>query len=343
MLKKSRIAMTGVALITGAMLLLSGCGGTQEKEKEKGTQPAAWKPAKNVEIVAGAAPGGGFDRTARTMQRIMQSQNIVDGTESVVNKPGGGGAVGWNYLNEHQADGHYLSISSPNLLTNNITGSSNLNYTDLTPIAHLFNEYIVFLVKADSDIKDGKDLVEKMKANPKSVTIAIATALGNHNHIATAMVMKSAGVDVTKLKTVVFQSAAEATTSLLGGKVDLVPTPASNSLSMVTAGKVRAIAVSSPKRLGGPLKDVPTWKEQGIDAVFSNWRGVVGPKGMTKEQIAYWNEVFKKVTSSPEWQSDLDKNLWENDYMNSEDTTKYLTKLNGELKPLLEGLGLAKK
>lgn len=339
MLKKSKTAIVSITLIAALMLLLSGCGSAKEQDKQTGS----WKPTKNVEIVAGASPGGGFDLTARTIQRIIQSQGLVDGTQSVINKPGGGGAVGWSYLNEHQADGHYLSISSPNLLTNSITGSNSLSYTDLTPIAHLFNEYIVFMVKADSGIKDGKDLIDKMKADPKSVTIAIATALGNHNHIATGQVMKAAGVDVSKLKTVVFQSAAEATTALLGGKVDLVPTPASNSLKMVEAGKVRVIAVSSPKRLGGPLKDVPTWKELGIDAVFSNWRGVVGPKGMTKEQIAYYNQVFSKVTSSPEWQKDLDKYLWENGYLNSEDTAKYLSKQHEELKPLLMDLGLAKK
>lgn len=334
--------MTRAGMMRRGTLVLSFTLSTAVAASHALAQPAAWKPEKNVEIVAGAGAGGGFDTTARAMQRIWQEKGLIGVTSSVVNRPGAGGALGWLYLNSHPGDGHYLSVSSPVLLTNKILGQNPLTYTDITPVAQLFSEHITFMVRADSPLRTGRDLIERLKADPAALSIGIATALGNHNHMASGLALRAGGVSVRKLKTVVFNSGAEALTALLGGHVDLVPTPASNSVRHLEAGKVRGLAVSSPRRMTGALAGVPTWKEQGIDAVFASWRGVVGPRGMTPEQLRYWNGVLARMVATEEWKKDLERNYWLDSYANAGEAGRYLESQFNEFRGLLADLGLAK-
>ncbi|MBI3068346.1 MAG: tripartite tricarboxylate transporter substrate binding protein [Betaproteobacteria bacterium] len=223
---------------------------------------AEWRPDRNVEIVVGTAPGGGVDKTARLIQRILQEKRIADTPVTVVNKPGGGGSIGWTYLNQHPGDGHFIAVTPLNLLTNHITGTSQISPDEITPLPLLGAEYIVFTVKADSPIKTGSDLMARLRKDPQSVNIATATR-GGANHIAIAFAAKRAGVDVTRLKIVVFKSGGESATALLGGHVDLVPAAASVVAPQIRDGKLRALAVSSGQRLHGLFAGVPTWKEQG--------------------------------------------------------------------------------
>jgi putative tricarboxylic transport membrane protein len=118
--------------------------------------------------------------------------------------------------------------------------------------------------------------------------------------------------------------------------------PVSGAVAQVTAGRLRAIAVSSPRRLGGVLSAVPTWKEQGVDSVFSSWRGVIGPKGMSQPQIAYWEGVFAKVVQTDEWKRDMENNFQESNFMNSAESRKYLKSQYDEYKAVLVDVGLAK-
>src|SRR4051812_17777230 len=152
-----------------------------------------WSPQKNVEIVVGSAPGGSNDKTARTVERIVVQNKLIPTTLTVVNKPGGGSNIAFTYVQQHTADPHYLMVGTPSLLTNHITGLSKLHYTDYTPIASLFNDYVVFAVNASSPIKTGRELAERLKKDPKSVTIGFATTLGSHNHIAAGLLAQTNG------------------------------------------------------------------------------------------------------------------------------------------------------
>lgn len=305
-------------------------------------QPAAWAPDRNVEIVIGASAGAAADATARAMQRLMQERKLIPVTSSVVNKPGGSYALSWVYLNQHPGNGHYLAVTTLSLLTNAITGANPLTYTDVTPIAQLFTDYVVLAVKADSPVRSGKDFVDRLKPNPAGGSIAIAAAIGNQNHIATALALKAGGVDIKKLKIVIFDSSANSVVALLGGHVDYVAATAINVVPHLQTGKLRAIAISSPQRLPGALAEIPTWKEQGFNAVFGNWRGVVGPKGLTVAQTAYWERVLANLVRTDEWKRDMEQNFWTDFYMGSEETRKFLEKENATLKAVLTDLGLAK-
>lgn len=301
-----------------------------------------WKPEKNVEFIVGTSPTGVFDRTARTVQKMLQEKKIVDVPITVVNKPGGGQAISNAYLNSHPGDGHYLEFTSGNLLSNHITGKNPITYTDVTPIALLFSEAAALTVKTDSPIRTGKDLLARLKQDPQSLSFGVGSTLGSVPHVVASLVMKSAGGDVRKLKAVVFKSSGESVTALLGGHIEVVSGAVTLVLPHVKAGKLRMIAVASGQRLKGAVADVPTLKEQGIDAVVTNWRGVIGPRGLTQAQVAYWEDVLAKVVQTEEWKKDVKTNLWEDNYANSQEFRKHLDADYPKLKALLAELGLAK-
>jgi putative tricarboxylic transport membrane protein len=301
-----------------------------------------WSPQKNVEIVVGSAPGGSNDKTARTVERLLALKKLVPTSVIVNNKPGGGSNIAFTYVQQHVGDPHYLMVGTPSLLTNHVTGLSKLNYTDYTPIASLFNDYVVFAVNAASPIRNGRDLVERLKKDPKSLSIGFATTLGSHNHIAAGLLMKAIGGNARDLKAVAHKGSAEAITNLLGGHIDLVTTAAGNIAGHVAAGKLRVVGVAAERRFSGALADVPTWKEQGVNLVFGGWRGILAPKGITPQQSAYWESVLKKATEAPEWKADIEKNFWADDFVAGAQFRKELEKDYAEIRAVLVELGLAK-
>jgi putative tricarboxylic transport membrane protein len=300
-----------------------------------------WSPQRNVEIVVGSAPGGSNDRTARQVERILTENKLVNVTLTVVNRSGGGN-LAYTYVNQRAGDAHYLLIGTPALLTNHITGMGSLYYGDFTPIASLFNDYTVFALNAGSPIAGGKDLIARLK-DPKSVATGFATTFGSHQHIAACLLVKAVGGNARELKAVAFKGSAEAITALLGGHLDLVTTAAGNAAPHVAAGRMRVVAAAAPTRLGGALAEVPTWKEQGVDLVFGGWRAIMAPKGLTPAQVAYWEGVLRKATQVPEWQGDLEKNYWSDDFVESRQFRKDLEKDYAEMKAVLVELGLAKQ
>ena len=325
--------MKGMLLLLYAALATVSAGATAQ----------AWSPQRNVEIVVGSAPGGSNDKTARQVERILVEKRIVSAPLTVVNKPGGGSTIAFNYVSQHAGDAHYLMVGTTALLFNHIVGNSKLSYQDFTPIASLFNDYVVFAVNVESPIKTGMDLIARLKKDPKSVAIGFATALGSHNHIAAGLLAKAVGANPRDLKAVAYKGAAEAVTSLLGGHIDLVTTAAGNAAPHVATGRLRVVGVAGPKRFGGALADVPTWKEQGVDLVFGGWRAIVGPKGLSAAQVAYWEDALTRATKVPEWREDLERNFWSDDFVTSAQFRKDLEKDYAEMKAVLVDLGLAKQ
>ena len=328
-MKPGRGMRAGIAIV--AALLAGGTG-----------LAADWKPERPIEIVAMSGPGGANDIIARTLQRVMQQRKLVDAPMTVVAKVGAGGVIAWNYLNQHAGDAGYISVSPINLLVEHILGASPITYTDVTPIAQLFNEYVAFAVKADSVLRSGREAIEKLKGDPGALSFAVAASLGGSNHIATMVALKSAGVDVKKLKFVVFTSGVQSLTNVMGGHVDIAVVPVSGVVPMLGGGRLRVLAVSSSKRLSGSFASVPTWKEQGANSVFSSSRGVIGPKGLSAAQIAYWENVLARVVESDDWKKDLETNFWEGQFLTSADTRKLLKTQYDDYKSVLIDVGLAR-
>ncbi len=302
---------------------------------------AEWKPEKAVEIVVNTPPGNGPDRTARVIQGILQDQKQIDVPVAVNNKIGGGGVLAYTYLNTRPGDGHALMIASKALLTNHIAGRGP-SYTEFTPIAHLFGEYMVVTVKPDSPIHSGKDLVARVKQNPAGVSFGIATSLGNPIHQSVAVPLRAEGIDIKSLKNVVFNAGSASLAAMMGGHVDVVPVTAALAVQLAAARQVRLLAVTSAQRLPGALSEVPTWRELGYDAVVSQWRGVVGPKGMSEAQVAYWERTLKRMSEDAAWKQDIAKNFWSAEFMDARTMRQFMERDHAALKVFLGELGLAK-
>jgi len=301
-----------------------------------------WKPEQHVEIIITAAAGSNNDLTMRTIQGIWQNRKMVPIVQ-VVNHPGGGGAIAYTYLSQRAPDPHYLSILAPTMLTSHIEGKGRFHHSDFTSIALLLSRHIYVTVRADSPIKTGRDLIERLRKDPASLSVAVSSAIGNAIHLGIALPMKAAGVDIKKMKVVAFKSAGVSMTNLLGGHIDVVASAFGTVLPQLSAGKVRVIGVSAAERLPGMLANVPTWREQGANAVFSSWLGVVGAKGLSASQVAYWENAFAVLSRTEEWTKDAAKNYQIGNYMNSRDVRRYWDTQYGELKEILTDLGLAKR
>lgn len=301
-----------------------------------------WAPQKNVEIVVGSAPGGSNDNTARTLERIFSAYKLIPSTVTVVNKPGGGAMIANTYVSQRAKDPHYLLIAGSGIASNHIIGASPLTVEDFTPIASLVNDYAVYAVNAKGTIKSGKDLAERLRKDARSVTLGFANAFGSTRHIGAGLLIKALGGNPRDLKPVVFKGSADAITAMLGGHLELVVVGAVNAVAHVGSGRMHVVAVSSPQRLSGPLAHVPTWREQGVDLVQGSTRGIYGPRGLTPAQLAFWENALRRISESPEWKADLEKNYWADDFATGVKLRKDLAQEYAEIRVVLTDLGLAK-
>jgi putative tricarboxylic transport membrane protein len=332
-----RRGKAGLVAVVAALVALMGGMISSSFAKE-----SSWQPSRSVEFIVPSTAGGSLDLTARSLTRLWQKHHLLKAPIVVVNKPGGGHAVALSYLNQHRGDGNYIGVESPNLLLSNIVGRSTVTYTGVTPICMLFTDYMAFAVKSDSPIKSGKDLVSRLKKAPGSLSIALSSAVGGTHYLALTLALRAGGVDLKKLKLVAFQSNSKAITALLGGHVDVM-VGAPSAVMPYMDGKLRIIAVSSPQRLPGALSGIPTWKEQGYDAVFANWRAIVAPKGISDDEREFWQNVCKESVQLDEFKKMLAPHLWVPNYMGSAETEKFMKNQYDLLQGLLVEVGLAAK
>jgi putative tricarboxylic transport membrane protein len=300
-------------------------------------QAQGWKPEAPVEIIVGSALGSGTDNTARLIQHVFQSNRYIDRPVTIQNKPG---PVARVYLNQFKGNGHYLAHFGEDVLASHAIGRS--DYKEITPVAILFGEYIGIAVKADSPIKSGRDLIERLKRDPAAHSFGIATNLGGANHRAVAAALKHAGVDIRKSRNVTFSSGGQAITALLGGHIDVVPVSVGLWVPHMKTGAVRVIAVSSPERLPEFFAGIPTWREQGANSVTFNWRALFGGKGMGAAPVAYWENVFQRLMESPEWKSEMTLRSGVTQFTRAAAMRKRMDDEYPEVKALLVDLGLAK-
>jgi putative tricarboxylic transport membrane protein len=209
-------------------------------------------------------------------------------------------------------------------------------------LAQLTKDYGAIVVKADSKFKDLKSVLEEVKKDPSKLTFAGGSAPGSMDHLISILPAYEYGVDPTKVKYVSYDGGGEAITALLGGNADVIGTDASSVKEFLKAGKVRVLAVTSAERLAGDFKDVPTAKEQGVEAEFTIWRGVFGPEKMSDDAKAYWEKSLEKLANSPEWKKEVETQGWDLDYKNGEDFKKFLDDQEGQVQQLLEALGMQK-
>ena len=303
----------------------------------------AWKPVRPVALVVGAAPGGSIDLTARLIQRAWDTQKAVPTQVIVINKPGAGQGIAWAYMIEKGGDGHALAMGGPSLTSNPVLGTHHIGYRDVTTVAMLFDDYMAFVVRADSQFKSMRDVVERLRKDPGSVSIGVAPALGSGAHMGAVMGLRGAGVRVKDVRFIVYKAAGEALTAAIGGEIDVVCGTVANFPPHFSSGRVRVIGVTSSQRLGGVMANVPTLKEQGIDATYTNWRSVIGPKGMGRPQLAFWENALAQTVKTDDWQKDLERNFWTANFLTGDAAKKYVDEQGVLFRKVFIELGMAKE
>jgi putative tricarboxylic transport membrane protein len=347
----SQILKVSGSIVLTASLIACGSGGSTgttaatDKGGAAATTAAPKYPEKPLTIVAPSGAGGGWDVTARSISKVLGETKIFDKAVTVENKPGGGGTVFMaEYVNKDVKDNYKLFVSSPPILINNLKkeGNTPYGYKDTTPLAQLTKDYGAIAVPANSKYNDLKSLLTDLKTDPTKITVAGGSAPGSMDHLVAILPAFKFGVDPKKVKYVSYDGGGEALTALLGGNADVIGTDASSLDQYLKAGKIKVLAVAAPQRLGGNFKDVPTMKEQGVDAEFLIWRGIFGPKEMSADAKSYWDGALKKLSETEEWKKNLQANNWESDYKSSADFATFLGQQEVLVKDILTALGMQK-
>ena len=272
-----------------------------------GALPLSAFAAANLKMMIPANPGGGWDTTGRALGKALQDSGAAD-TVTFENKGGAAGALGLaQFVNSAKGDGNSLMVMGAVMLGGIITGKPPVSLSQATPIARLTSEYNVFVLPANSPFKSMAEVIAQLKKDPGSVKWG-GGSRGSTEHIAAAMIAREVGVDPSKINYVAFRGGGEATAAILGGNVTLGGSGYSEFAEYITSGKMKPLAVTSDVRLKGVA--IPTLKEQGINVVLGNWRGVYGGPGISAEQRKALTDMVVKASKSKSWLEASEKNNW---------------------------------
>lgn len=303
-------------------------------------QPA-WQPQRQVELVVGSGPGGGNDRNARALQKILFENKWLHNL-SVVNKVGGGGALAYTYVNQHANDAHFLVFVRQGFLSNYVMGRSAIGPNEMTPIAMLTSEVSGLAVRAgNTALKSLPDMLDRLKQDPQSLTTSLGSTRAGTPHLMFALLAKAAGIDARRLKVVTFSGGAESVTQLLGGHIDMAAVSIDNIAPHHKSGAIRILGVSSEQRLAA-LPDVPTLKEQGHDIQINGFTIVMAPRGVAPAQVQYWENLLERVSNNAEWKRLLAADLQDHDFRKSALTRELLKQQNEMTRTVLTDIGMTK-
>ncbi|MGY3451910.1 putative tricarboxylic transport membrane protein [Bradyrhizobium sp. USDA 4353] len=292
-----------------------------------------------LKVMAPAAPGGGWDQTARAMQQAFVASGVARSVQ-VTNVAGAGGTVGIaQFVNGAKGDGNQLMVNGFVMVGALAMNKSPVTLEQVTPIARLTEEIQVIVVPANSPIKTAQDLAAALKADIAKVTFAGGSA-GGVDHVMAALFAGTVGADAKKVNYIPFSGGGESLAAILGGKVTAGISGLSEYDGQIKSGKLRAIGVSSENRIPGV--DIPTFKEQGIDLVLANWRSVVAAPGITPEQKKTLSEAVEKMVKSDAWKDILKQKGWDDAYLAGDAFADFLRKENVRVTDVLKSVGLVK-
>jgi putative tricarboxylic transport membrane protein len=291
----------------------------------------------SVKLLIPANPGGGWDTTGRELGKAMIASGAVKNVQ-YDNKGGAAGAIGIaQFVNSAKGDPNALMMGGMVMVGGLIQNKSPVTIDQVTPVARLTSEYEVIVVPANGP-KTLKELLDKLKANPGSVSWGGGSA-GGTDHILAGLIAKSVGVEPGRVNYVPFKGGGEAVSAIIGGHVTAGISGLSEFAQHIKSGKMRALAVSSAKAIDG----IPSLKEQGVNVELANWRGVFAAPGITKAQRDDLIKVVEKAVKSKEWQDALKKQDWDDYWLAGDAYGQYITAENKRLGDILAELSLGKK
>jgi len=291
-------------------------------------------------LIPGGA-GGGWDGTARGTGEALTKSGLV-GSASYENMSGGGGGKAIAFLIENAASNHgTLMVNSTPIVIRPLIGRFPHNFRDLTMIAGTIGDYAALIVATDSPIKNFKDLVAKYQADPRSVKVGGGSVPGSMDHLVAAMIFKAAGANPTKVKYIPYDTGGQLNAALLAGEVDVGSTGFSEAVALAKAGEMRVIGVTSQERVDA-LPNAMTFKEQGVDAEFVNWRGFFAGPGLPDDKAKTYRDTLAAMYETPEWEAVRARNGWVNIHNSGDDFTKFLEQQEKTIKDLMIELGFLK-
>jgi len=302
---------------------------------------AAEYPSRTVEMVVAGNAGGGLDLLGRGLESALREEKLLKEAFAIRNMGGAGGNLAKTYINQKKGDPHFVYVESNRIYLNRIVGTTNLSHADVTPLARIATEYLVWAVRTDSPHKSARDILDKLKSDPASVVFGVGTVPGNDqmNILRPAMAYD---IDPKKVQIVPFKSGGDLMIQLLGGHVAAISTGYSEALEQVKGGKVRLLAVSAPGPLGGDLSTVPSWKSMGIDVTILHWRGLFAPPGIPAESVRFWDQTLSKMVRSEAWKKILERHQWFDAYADSATFRRDLDQESKVYAEILAQLGMAK-
>ncbi len=350
-LLKSKKASLFIVFLS-VLLILVGCSSSSKSNTSATTSSnegstetgenndSVYANGKPVTLVAPASPGSGWDLTARALVEVFTKEQLVDFPVPVVNEAGATGAVSLSQLVTANKGGiDKISVTSTPIMSNYLRGLSDYSYEDVTMIARLMTEYYTVIVPKDSEYETFTDLLDAIKADPKSVAIGAS----GDDQLPFALLVDAVGGDASSINFISYEGGGEITNAVLNGDIKAAMSGISEFTSQIEAGQLRALAVTSEERLDGVMADVPTAVELGIDVTFGNWRGLMGPPEMPEEAVTYWQNVIEKALQTETWKELAVKNQWETTFMKGEEFQKYLDEANDAYVKGLETTNQLKK
>ena len=295
--------------------------------------------ADRLHIIIPGGAGGGWDSTARGVGEALVRSGIVDIT-SYENLSGGGGSRAMAHMIETaERQQNTLMISSSPIILRSLRKIYPQSYRDLTPVASVIVDYGAFVVRNDSPYKKWQDVIEDFAKNPRGVNVAGGSSRASMDHIIAALAFKKSGVDANQLKYIPYNAGGHAMVGLLSGETQLLSTGLSEAIALAEQGEVRILAMTAPQRLDR-FPNVPTLTEQGVPAVFSNWRGFFAAPGISDQQFDRFVRVLSEMYATEEWQSIRENRGWTDFFLAGDEFVAFLGQQELEMAELLRELGL---
>ncbi|ANY09756.1 Bug family tripartite tricarboxylate transporter substrate binding protein [Pseudonocardia sp. HH130630-07] len=293
-------------------------------------------PRSSLTLMAPAAPGGGWDLALREAQQVMRAESIVNNVQ-VVNVPGAGGTIGLARFADIGPDPTQLMITGTVMEGAITVNGSATTLRDTTPIARLAEDYLVFVVPADSPFRTLEDFLTTWRADPHAQAIG-GGGLGGADHLLTGLTARGAGIDPGRINYIAYSGGGEALTALLSGTVAVGVSGFHDFSDQIAAGNLRALAFSAPEPVAGI--EVPTLVEQGVPVTLANWRGLVAPPGIAPEDRARLTELVTELAASPGWADTLARNKWSDAFLAGPEFDRFIVQDQADIDRIVAELGL---
>jgi putative tricarboxylic transport membrane protein len=297
-------------------------------------------PNRTIEVVVPYAPGGGTDNLMRMITGIIDENKWSPVPLNVVNRAGGSGAIGFNYVINKKGDSNVIAGATPMIVSGKIEGRLPGNHRDaMTILMIVAIDELMLSVRSESPYKTIDDFVKDARAKPGTLTVG-GTATNTEDHIFTYLFEQAAKI---KVKYVPFNSGGEVTTALMGGHIDAAVENPNEIVAQIEAKKARNLAVAAKKRLQD-APDVPTFAEKGYEFYWEQMRGVIGPANMDPAAVKWWQDTLRKVVATEKWKKDyIKRNLLTPTDWTGDQALRYLDSLHVNYEKALMGLGAVKK